>query len=332
LGWRRGVVFATEGSARMGDPFVVVVTPVYNGGAYLAETMACVQAQTYPNLAHLVLDNASTDDTPAIIAAYGGQRVPVLVHRNPALLPQIENWNAAFALAPPEADYLRLLCADDTMNPDSIAACVAMAQRQPGLGLVFHNHRNGERLDDFGWPEGESVLEGAALARGFFENRMGFFSTHALLRADVARARAPLFDPSLTGADFEAMLAVMLGQRVGLINRELGWTRVHESSVTSTVMLKMNTHFRDWMTALHRHGPAVFSPAEFQGLTRQFNRHYLRRVLRWRLKSGPEAAIPHLEALARYGVKPDPLAVADALLDWALTKAGLRPPWRGWPA
>ena len=59
-------------------PLVAILTPVYNWASFLAETMACVQAQTYPNLVHIVLDNASTDATPEIINRYSGGRVPIL--------------------------------------------------------------------------------------------------------------------------------------------------------------------------------------------------------------------------------------------------------------
>ena len=82
------------------QPLVAVLTPVYNGAKYLAETMACVQAQTYPNLVHIVLDNASTDATPEIISRYLNLRVPVVTKRNSTLLPQRENYNATVALAP----------------------------------------------------------------------------------------------------------------------------------------------------------------------------------------------------------------------------------------
>ena len=64
-------------------PLVAVVTPVYNGGRYLAETLASVQAQTYPRLIHVVLDNASTDATPELIEQAHGGRVPILARRNP---------------------------------------------------------------------------------------------------------------------------------------------------------------------------------------------------------------------------------------------------------
>jgi glycosyltransferase involved in cell wall biosynthesis len=64
-----------------------ICTPVYNGQKYLAETLECVQAQTYPNLVHVILDNASKDSTPEIIERFKGGRVPLLVSRNPETVP-----------------------------------------------------------------------------------------------------------------------------------------------------------------------------------------------------------------------------------------------------
>ena len=40
-------------------PLVAIVTPVYNGERFLAETMQCVQCSDYPNLLHVALDNAA---------------------------------------------------------------------------------------------------------------------------------------------------------------------------------------------------------------------------------------------------------------------------------
>lgn len=314
-------------------PLVAVVTPVYNGGAFLEETMICVQAQTYPNLVHIVLDNASTDNTPDIIRTVReNARVPVLAFCNEKLLPQIENWNAAMNHAPQEAVFLRLLCADDTMTPDSVAASVALAQHDPEIMLVAHNHLNGDRLDDFNWPAGESVLDGAELVRGFFENRMGFFATHTLLRSTLRGIRPSWFDSGVVGADFEAVLGMALHGKVGLINRPLGWTRVHEGSITSTVMIKRNTHFQDWLLALHRYGPRVFEADAFERLARRYHRYYVRRLLRWRLRDGAAAAAPHTAALARHGVHLGAPVIADAVLDWAMTRAGMRPDWSGWPS
>ncbi|MEL6830771.1 MAG: glycosyltransferase family A protein, partial [Pseudomonadota bacterium] len=74
---------------------VYVLTPVYNGAEFLREAMDSVQAQTYPNLEHLVIENASTDATPQILSEYENARVPVRVIKNETLLRQVPNWNTA---------------------------------------------------------------------------------------------------------------------------------------------------------------------------------------------------------------------------------------------
>ena len=68
-------------------PLVAVITPVYNGGKYLLEIMNCAQTQSFPNLVHVVLDNASSDNTAEIISLFSTSKVPVLAHRNPSTLP-----------------------------------------------------------------------------------------------------------------------------------------------------------------------------------------------------------------------------------------------------
>ena len=83
--------------ARSRDPLVAIVTPVNNGAAFLAETMESVQSVGIPKLVHIVLDNASMDATPDIIAQYRNRRVPVLTARDPTTLPMVANWSAAVA-------------------------------------------------------------------------------------------------------------------------------------------------------------------------------------------------------------------------------------------
>ena len=110
-------------------PLVTVITPAYNAEAYLRETMECVQAQTWPNLVHLVIENASTDATADIIAEFENARIPVKVVRHETLLPQVENWNSSFEHLPEGTEWFRLLCADDTMAPDAIEKMMQVARQ-----------------------------------------------------------------------------------------------------------------------------------------------------------------------------------------------------------
>jgi hypothetical protein len=68
----------TEQSVRLADrkpdgsswPRLTVVTPSFNQGQFIEETLRSVLLQGYPNLEYFVLDGGSTDDTVAIVQKY----------------------------------------------------------------------------------------------------------------------------------------------------------------------------------------------------------------------------------------------------------------------
>jgi glycosyltransferase involved in cell wall biosynthesis len=51
-------------------PRITVVTPSYNQGQYLGETLRPVLLQGYPNLEYIVIDGGSRDNSVAIIEKY----------------------------------------------------------------------------------------------------------------------------------------------------------------------------------------------------------------------------------------------------------------------
>lgn len=318
--------FTTENA-----PLVAIVTPVYNGAAFLKETMDCVQAQDYPNLVHVVLDNSSTDGTADIIKAYEGAKVPVITALNPEVFPLYKNWNAAYELVPEDAKYTRLLCADDKMTPDCTSRMVEIAESDPEVLLVGTNVSKNDDVQPFQWPEDQTVMDGKEVVRRFFLSRIGFFAVHMLMRRDVLDWRKPIYDDQFVGADFEAVLAILQRGKFGMVHDTLGWVRIHEASETAKTIVKKNTHFIDWLNTLYLHGPNVLTPDEFKQVAKRYERHYLRRVLRWRREQGDEGARPHFAALEQ---ARGPITTRDyvgAFFDWLLIKVGARPYWTGWP-
>src|SRR5262249_2907142 len=101
-------------------PLVAVVTPVFNGEKHLEDAIRAVQAQSYRPLIHCILDNASSDGTPDIIARYANAEVPILTKRNPETISFQRNFNAVLELMPQETAYFRMLHADDAMPPNAI--------------------------------------------------------------------------------------------------------------------------------------------------------------------------------------------------------------------
>lgn len=312
-------------------PLVAVVTPVYNGGRYLRETMEQVQAQTYPNLVHCVLDNASTDATAEIIASFANGRVPVITRRNPKTFPVGDNWNLAHDLVPDEATYMRLLCADDGMHPDCIRLMVEVAERDPEILVVCTNAlANGKKHTL--WPEGADIIDGGDLIRASFRHETGFLAMQVMTRTSVKSWRKPLYDDSYRCLiDTDYVLAVLERGKMGCVHDYVSYFREHDESFAVTTGNKHFGQYLDWLKLLHRFGKRHFSPEEFKKVAGRYERHYLRRVLMRLRRSSPEVAQHHLKEIAAIRGDFNVGDYAGAVSEWPLIKLGFRPPWSGYP-
>jgi glycosyltransferase involved in cell wall biosynthesis len=323
--WGRIVTPASE-SRR---PLVAVCTPVYNGEKYLAETMECVQAQSYPNVVHVVLDNASTDATPEIIDRYRGGRVPLLVGRNPVTVSAGENANLVSAMMPPDAAYFCQLCADDLLYPDALARMVEVMERDPAIGLVAAAEKNPKYQ---GWPEGE-IFDGREAIAAYFRGDLPTAFAHCLYRREIYDARGPdFYDVRLNNDDVDIALWAMCRSKIGYVREPQVFTREHEETATAREMDRAKIHFAEWLVFLARYGAQALGEAEAKALGRRFRRYYFRRLLKWRFVARDLALVRrHLERLAVAGIQPSLLDYADAVADWPLKNIGLRPHWTIYP-
>src|ERR1700678_4116600 len=93
------------------DPLVSVILPVYNGAEVVGPELESTLSQTYQNLEILVIDDGSTDGTPAILDLYAARdaRIRVLSQANSGVA-RARNRGIAEAhgdfIAPPDADDL----------------------------------------------------------------------------------------------------------------------------------------------------------------------------------------------------------------------------------
>jgi glycosyltransferase involved in cell wall biosynthesis len=113
-------------------PFVSIVTPSYNTGRYIEETLRSVQTQDYPLLEHIVLDSGSTDQTPEILARFPSVRLI-----RPAPASACEKVNLGFSIA--KGDIVGWLCADDYYLPGAVTKAVEALKRNPDAALVYCN-------------------------------------------------------------------------------------------------------------------------------------------------------------------------------------------------
>lgn len=112
---------------------LTVCIPCFNEERYVAQAIESVLAQTYREFVLLVVDDCSTDGTLDVVRRFTDPRI--LIHRNPRNLGLYENQNACLALA--ETEYVKILCADDTLEPTCLSQQVAIMERDSQVVLVF---------------------------------------------------------------------------------------------------------------------------------------------------------------------------------------------------
>ncbi len=108
-------------------PLVSIVLPTYNGARYLRAALESCLAQTHAALELIVVDDASTDDTPAIVRSITDPRVRYLRHATNRKLPGA--LNTGFAAA--RGAYFTWTSDDNLYTPDAIATLLAALQETP---------------------------------------------------------------------------------------------------------------------------------------------------------------------------------------------------------
>ena len=116
----------------MTEPLVSIVVPVYNGARFLRESLDSILRQTYSRTEVIVLDDASKDETPSIIASYGDRVRAVRHEQNRG---GFGNMNAGVALA--RGDFVAIYHADDLYEPTIVEREVAFLAAHPTIGTVF---------------------------------------------------------------------------------------------------------------------------------------------------------------------------------------------------
>jgi len=137
-------------------PLVSVVIPCYNTAPYVAEAINSALQQTYSNIEIIVVDDGSTDNSPAIIKQLAADNNFVYIRQENAGVSSARNTGIHQA----KGEAIVTLDADDWMYPDNVQEKMDLL-RKTNADMVFSwaevtNHKlemqhyfKGAAIDDF---------------------------------------------------------------------------------------------------------------------------------------------------------------------------------------
>jgi glycosyltransferase involved in cell wall biosynthesis len=255
------------------NPLVSVITPVYNGAAFLDECIRSVQAQTYENFEYLIVDNRSSDETAAIAERAAESDARIKVIRCDEHVGIIANWNRSLQTISADSKYVKFVHADDWLFADCLARMVELAETNDNVGLVSAYRLEEERVSlDYlppDAPRGQGietfVIEGRGVARAVLQKKASVLGspTSLLIRSSLISSDTPFFTDEFLHADKDACLRVLQEIDFGFIRQVLTYTRRHNESVTSLTN-SLDTRRQENFLMLKKYGPALLSEAEYQ--------------------------------------------------------------------
>jgi glycosyltransferase involved in cell wall biosynthesis len=109
-------------------PRIDILLATYNGAAFLAEQLASLIAQDYPNFGILIRDDGSTDNTPNIIADWEQKHPDIIkvLHDGQRNLGATGNFNALMLAS--EAPYIAFSDHDDYWLPHKLSTQLTALQ------------------------------------------------------------------------------------------------------------------------------------------------------------------------------------------------------------
>lgn len=266
-------------------PLVSIVALCYNHAPFLAEALDSILAQTYPHLEVVLVDDASTDDSRAVLTRYA-QANP---HWKTLFLPQnVGNcvaFNAAFRQT--RGEFVIDFATDDVLLPARVAQQVAAFQQLPAeYGVVY---TDAELMDEASRPVRRHYrrdargrlhphpAEGWVFAEVL---RRYFISTPTMMMRRATLLSISGYDETLTYEDFDFWVRAARVWQFHFLDVVTTRKRLHQRSKSSFAYRPHDPYLASTIRVCYKALVLCRTPAERAALVVRV-RWELRQAIRW---------------------------------------------------
>ncbi|MCC5651560.1 glycosyltransferase family 2 protein [Nostoc sp. XA013] len=212
---------------------VTIAIPTYNRSELLKFSLKSVLSQNYSDYQVLVLDNASDDDTEAVVRSFSDSRI--IYVRNETNIGLFRNFQRAIEIN--HSPYLSFLPDDDILLPNFIGESVLALDKHPHAGLSVAQaelidtngipvHVTGEELSDSFL---EGLIDGLEFIHKIVDGRKWILRASAVMFRACALAAVGGYDTphSKYMIDLNLYLRIAAQFDIFFIAKELAQVRFH---------------------------------------------------------------------------------------------------------
>ena len=211
------------------NPKVSIIMGVWNGAQHLKESINSILTQTFSDVEFVVVNDASTDDTAHILAAYAAQDPRITVVTNAQNLGLTRSLNVGIRAS--RGTYIARMDAGDTSEPTRFAEQVQFLDEHPDHGLVgAWTHVIDEDSHIIG--EMKYPTDNVSLKKDLIKYNP-FVHSSVMMRRDIVE-KAGLYNESWKYAqDYELFFRMSKYAKIANIGAYLASYRMSPVSITS---------------------------------------------------------------------------------------------------
>ncbi len=210
-------------STAKSPPLVSIVLPTHNGSAFLQAALESCVEQTYANWELIVVDDASTDETPAVIQRFVEQDARIRAIRHPQNIRLPGALNSGFAVA--RGEYLTWTSDDNKYRPHALAEMVQFLEAHPDTGMVYTDYSIIGKHDEL-----ISAIQVRAIN---YLPEANFVGGCFMYRRSVAETIGEYSSDLFLAEDWDYWFRVSSRFHVAPLHRDLYLYRKHDGSLTT---------------------------------------------------------------------------------------------------
>ncbi|HEX8327861.1 MAG TPA: glycosyltransferase family A protein [Hymenobacter sp.] len=225
-------------SASVEVPVVTIVALCHNHASFLREALDSILAQTYPQLEVWLVDDASTDHSPAILREYAQRHPQWQLLLLPTNVGNCQAFNQALRLS--RGEFVIDFATDDVLLPARVAQQVAAFQQAPpDVGVVYSNaeliSEAGALLGLHHRPDGAGALQPPPASGWVFAEvlRRYFISTPTMMMRRACLEALGGYDETLAYEDFDFWVRASRGWQFLYVDAVTTRKRKHPRSMSS---------------------------------------------------------------------------------------------------